>query len=244
MTGRPYNFSAGPRSAAARSRGSAADLRATGVGLSILEISHRSKRSTRSFRRRSRSQVLGGIPATTRSCFPGRRQPVLDGADESARARRHRRLPRHWRVVQEGRRGGQEDGRRARRGEHRGRGNFTRVPRRDEIQLTLGAGFSTLRRTRRFTASNGRPSPTRPRRSSAITRRHVFAAARRHAFRHALRGAQKNLGPSGVTLVVIRGRLVARSPASLASMLSYKAGRWRIVSTTRRTSSASTSSAS
>jgi phosphoserine aminotransferase len=34
-------------------------------------------------------------------------------------------------------------------------------------------------------------------------------------------GAQKNLGPSGVTLVIIRDDLVKRSPPALATMLSY-----------------------
>lgn len=41
----------------------------------------------------------------------------------------------------------------------------------------------------------------------------------RHAVIYA--GAQKNLGPSGVTLVVIRKDLLTRSPAALPSMLSY-----------------------
>jgi phosphoserine aminotransferase len=35
-------------------------------------------------------------------------------------------------------------------------------------------------------------------------------------------GAQKNLGPSGVTLVIIRDDLVARSPATLPTMMNYK----------------------
>jgi phosphoserine aminotransferase len=35
-------------------------------------------------------------------------------------------------------------------------------------------------------------------------------------------GAQKNLGPSGVTLVIVRDDLLARSDASLPTMLSYK----------------------
>jgi phosphoserine aminotransferase len=35
-------------------------------------------------------------------------------------------------------------------------------------------------------------------------------------------GAQKNLGPSGVTLVIIRDDLLARSHADLPTMLSYK----------------------
>jgi phosphoserine aminotransferase len=34
-------------------------------------------------------------------------------------------------------------------------------------------------------------------------------------------GAQKNLGPSGLTVVIIRDDLVARTPASLATMLQY-----------------------
>jgi phosphoserine aminotransferase len=35
-------------------------------------------------------------------------------------------------------------------------------------------------------------------------------------------GAQKNLGPSGVTLVIVRDDLLARCPDSLATMLNYK----------------------
>ncbi len=34
-------------------------------------------------------------------------------------------------------------------------------------------------------------------------------------------GAQKNLGPSGVTLVIMRKELLARSPKSLPTMLNY-----------------------
>ena len=34
-------------------------------------------------------------------------------------------------------------------------------------------------------------------------------------------GAQKNLGPSGLTLVIIRDDLVSRTPASLPTMLQY-----------------------
>src|ERR1043165_3848499 len=42
----------------------------------------------------------------------------------------------------------------------------------------------------------------------------------RHALIYA--GAQKNLGPSGVTLVIIREDLLGRSHDSLPTMLSYK----------------------
>jgi phosphoserine aminotransferase len=35
-------------------------------------------------------------------------------------------------------------------------------------------------------------------------------------------GAQKNLGPSGVTLVIVRDDLLARSPSTLPTMLNYK----------------------
>src|SRR5690606_21965344 len=34
-------------------------------------------------------------------------------------------------------------------------------------------------------------------------------------------GAQKNLGPSGLTLVILRDDLLARSPAGLPTMLDY-----------------------
>lgn len=34
-------------------------------------------------------------------------------------------------------------------------------------------------------------------------------------------GAQKNLGPAGVTLVIVRDDLVGKAPASLATMLNY-----------------------
>ena len=60
------------------------------------------------------------------------------------------------------------------------------------------------------------------------------AAGRRHVVRHVqpadrrvakygliYAGAQKNLGPSGVTLVIIREDLLARSAKSLPTMLNY-----------------------
>ena len=40
--------------------------------------------------------------------------------------------------------------------------------------------------------------------------------------RHPLRLRQKNAGPAGVTIVIIRDDLVARSPADLPSMVNYK----------------------
>ena len=55
-------------------------------------------------------------------------------------------------------------------------------------------------------------------------RRRTSSAARSTSAVSALiyAGAQKNLGPSGVTLVIIREDLLARSDSDLPTMLSYK----------------------
>ena len=51
----------------------------------------------------------------------------------------------------------------------------------------------------------------------------ISSAARRHrTIRLIYAGAQKNLGPSGVTLVMVREDLLSRSHADLPTMLSYK----------------------
>ena len=52
--------------------------------------------------------------------------------------------------------------------------------------------------------------------------RFPLPAGAHRPLRHALRLCQKNAGPAGVTIVIIRDDLVARSPADLPSMLNYK----------------------
>ncbi|WP_239491340.1 3-phosphoserine/phosphohydroxythreonine transaminase [Luteitalea sp. TBR-22] len=102
-------------------------------------------------------------------------------------------------------------------------GGFRRVPRQDELDLDPSAAFVHL------TTNNtiyGSQWPAMPDvgdvplvvdASSDIFSRPIDVA--RYGVVYA--GAQKNLGPSGVTLVVIRKDLLARSSSSLPTMLNY-----------------------
>ena len=49
-----------------------------------------------------------------------------------------------------------------------------------------------------------------------------LAAGRHRAARAALRGRQKNAGPAGVTIVIVRDDLLARIPDGLPPMLDYR----------------------
>ena len=64
------------------------------------------------------------------------------------------------------------------------------------------------------TSAARRSSPTRRPTSSPVRSTSKFGLI--------YAGAQKNLGPSGVTLVIVREDLLARSAATLPTMLSYK----------------------
>ena len=98
-----------------------------GVGMSILEISHRSSAFEEILAQAEADiRALAGIPVQLQSAVPaGRREhAVLDGADEPAGRRRHRRLHR-LRLV--GRQGDQrsEEGRHASTSRRRRRARTT-----------------------------------------------------------------------------------------------------------------------
>jgi phosphoserine aminotransferase len=101
---------------------------------------------------------------------------------------------------------------------------FTRIPRQDELKLTPGAAYvhMTSNNTLFGTQWKGLPdvgdTPLVSDTSSDMFSRPIDVS--RHALIYA--GAQKNLGPSGVTLVIIREDLLARSQDSLPTMLNYK----------------------
>jgi phosphoserine aminotransferase len=100
---------------------------------------------------------------------------------------------------------------------------FVRVPRQEELSLTPGAAYV------HFTSNNtifgtqwaGEPdrgdAPLVADTSSDMFSRPIDIA--KYGLIYA--GAQKNLGPSGVTLVIIREDLLARSQKSMHTMLSY-----------------------
>jgi phosphoserine aminotransferase len=100
---------------------------------------------------------------------------------------------------------------------------FTRIPRQDELRLTPGAAYV------HYTSNNtifGTEWPSEPAvgdvplvcdASSDIFSRPLDVG--RYGLIYA--GAQKNLGPSGLTIVVIRDDLAGRGAESLPTMLRY-----------------------
>jgi len=101
-------------------------------------------------------------------------------------------------------------------------GNFTRLPAPGKSRSRPARPTCTSRRTRPSTAWSGRPT-----RCSATPARvrhlveHVQQARRRVEVRVDLRRRPEEPGPSGVTLVVLRDDLLARSPQGLGTMLNY-----------------------
>jgi phosphoserine aminotransferase len=100
---------------------------------------------------------------------------------------------------------------------------FTRVPRAEEIVLTPGAAYvhmtsnNTIYGTEWKTLPDVGDVPIVNDTSSDMFSRPIDIA--KHGLIYA--GAQKNMGPAGVTVVIIREDLLARSAASLPVMLSY-----------------------
>jgi phosphoserine aminotransferase len=101
--------------------------------------------------------------------------------------------------------------------------NYSRVPRQDELKLTPGAAFvhMTSNNTIEGTEYKDLPSvggtPLVSDTSSDMFSRPIDVP--RHALIYA--GAQKNMGPAGVTVVIIRDDLLPRSQKTLPTMLNY-----------------------
>jgi phosphoserine aminotransferase len=100
---------------------------------------------------------------------------------------------------------------------------FTRIPRVEEIVLTPGAAYvhmtsnNTIYGTEWTEVPEVGGVPLVSDTSSDMFSRPIDVS--RHALIYS--GAQKNLGAAGVTVVIIRDDLLARSAASLPAMLSY-----------------------
>ena len=101
--------------------------------------------------------------------------------------------------------------------------NFARIPRQDELTFTPGAAYVhfTTNNTLFGTEWTGEPAvgdvPLVADTSSDMFSRPIDVA--KYGLIYA--GAQKNLGPSGVTLVIIREDLLERSSKSLPTMMNY-----------------------
>jgi phosphoserine aminotransferase len=100
---------------------------------------------------------------------------------------------------------------------------YSRIPRQDELALTPNAAYvhmtsnNTIEGTEYKQLPNVGTVPLVSDTSSDMFSRPIDIG--RHALIYA--GAQKNMGPAGVTVVIVRDDLLARSSKSLPSMLSY-----------------------
>jgi phosphoserine aminotransferase len=102
--------------------------------------------------------------------------------------------------------------------------NYSRLPAASEIRLTPGAAYvhmtsnNTIEGTQWKSLPQVGDAPLVSDTSSDMFSGPIDVA--RHALIYS--GAQKNLGPSGVTLVIIRDDLLGRSTDTLPTMLNYK----------------------
>jgi phosphoserine aminotransferase len=101
---------------------------------------------------------------------------------------------------------------------------YTRIPRQDELTLTPGAAYvhittnNTIEGTEWKAPPDVGEAPLVADASSNIFSRPIDVSR----FGLIYAGAQKNLGPSGVTLVIIRDDLLPRSTDAVPIMLNYK----------------------
>ena len=222
-----YNFSAGPAILPQPVLLEAQrDLVALpGVGMSVLEISHRSKAFEAILAQTEADlRALGGVPSNYKVLFlqggaslqfsmvplnlltPGATADYIVTGGWSQKA------------VKEAKRVGAVHIAGSTESE-----NFARIPRQDELQLTADAAYVhvTTNNTLYGTQWAGEPNvggvPLVADTSSDMFSRPIDVA--KYGLIYA--GAQKNLGPSGVTLVIVREDLLSRSSKSLHTMLNY-----------------------
>ncbi len=228
MTDKIYNFSAGPavlpQPVLEEAQRDLVQL--PGVGMSILEISHRSKAFDAILEEAKASlKELLGLPRNYHVLFlqggaslqfsmlPMNLLPAGGSADYIVTG--------SWgkKAVKEARRQGAvniaastEDG------------NFSRVPGPDELKLDQHAAYVhfTSNETIQGVEWKQEPEvggvPLVADTSSDMLARPI--PVEKYALIYA--GAQKNMGPSGVTLVIIRDDLLERVPDNLHTMLSYR----------------------
>jgi phosphoserine aminotransferase len=199
-----------------------------GVGMSILEISHRSE-TFESIIAQAEADVrtLAGIPSNYSVLFlqggaslqfsmvpmnllnPGTTADYVDGGSWADKA------------VAEARKIGTVNVAASTKGE-----NYSRIPSQSELQLTPRAAYvhitsnNTIEGTEYRELPQVGDVPLVSDTSSDMFSRPIDV--RRHGLIYA--GAQKNMGPAGLTLVIIRDDLLARSAEkkkSLPTMLSY-----------------------
>lgn len=226
-TTRIFNFAAGPAVLPLEVLEQAQrDLLALpGVGMSILEISHRSKTFDEIIHACAADmRTLAGIPDNYKILFlqggaslqfsmvPLNLLPAGASADYIVTG--------VWsqKAVKEAKRVGNVKIAASTEAEH-----FTRVPKQQELTLDPGAAYvhmtsnNTIYGTEWHWLPDAGSVPLVSDMSSDIFSRPVDVT--KHALIFA--GAQKNLAPAGVTLVILREDMLARSSSSLHTMLNY-----------------------
>jgi phosphoserine aminotransferase len=103
-------------------------------------------------------------------------------------------------------------------------GGFTRVPAKDELQLNPGAAYVHITTNETIEGVVWQTEPD-------VGNVPLFADASSDILSHPIpvadysliyAGAQKNIGPSGVTLVILRDELLGRIPEGMHTMLDYR----------------------
>jgi len=228
MTDRIFNFSAGPAvlPVPVLEEAQRDMLSLPGVGMSVMEISHRSK---------TFDEIIGGAEAGLRallkvpdnyhilflqggaslqfSMVPMNFLPADGTADYV--------LTGSWgkKALKEAKKVGAVNV-----AATMADGGFTRVPSRDEMSLNPHAAYvhitsnETIEGVQWKREPNVGDVPLIVDSSSDILSRELDVD--KYALIYA--GAQKNMGPSGVTLVIVRDDLLQRIPENLATMLDYR----------------------
>jgi phosphoserine aminotransferase len=225
---RVYNFSAGPAVLPLPVLEEARrDLVALpGVGMSVMEISHRSKAFDEIIQgAEADMRTLGGIPDNYKVLFlqggaslqfsmvpmnlltPGSTADYIVTGDWGKKALKEAKKVGATKVA-----GSTENG------------NFKRVPKQSELTFTPGAAYvhmtsnETIHGVQWHSLPDAGDVPLVSDASSDIFSRPIDVS--KYGLIYA--GAQKNLGPSGVTVVIVRDDLLSRSADSLPSMLNFK----------------------
>jgi len=228
MTQRIHNFSAGPAvlPLAVLEEAQRDMLSLPGVGMSLMEISHRSKTFDEIFARAdSGLRELLGIPDNYHVLFlqggaslqfsmiPMNLLPADGSADYV--------ITGSWgkKALKEAKRAGAVNV-----AGNMADGGFTRIPAADELTLDPRAAYvhittnETIEGVEWKTEPEVGDVPLIADASSDILSHPI--PIEKYALIYA--GAQKNMGPSGVTLVIIRDDLLQRIPAGLHTMLDYR----------------------
>lgn len=228
MTARIHNFSAGPAvlPVSVLEEAQRDLLSLPGVGMSVMEISHRSKTFDEIFGRAdSGLRQLLGIPANYHVLFlqggaslqfsmiPMNFLPPEGSADYV--------ITGSWgkKALKEAKRAGLGNV-----AANMADGGFTRIPGNDELKLDPKAAYVHL-------TTNETIEGVEWKREPEVGGVPLVADASSDILSHPIpvdkygliyAGAQKNMGPSGVTLVIVRDDLLKRIPDGLHTMLDYR----------------------